>query len=136
MIASAAAAVSFAEYLASQAKISVAYCGGEVGIGQFEYTGNASGFMSGSYGPMPAYCEVGAVAAGSDLTLALFLHSSDTGSPHTIESIVAEPPFRLVGLAPAVPATIPPGGNASFQGTLQAPASSGSYYPSVDVALS
>jgi hypothetical protein len=107
---------------------------GTVGIAAISCSGNSSGYLAGSYGVGPADCDVLYVSPGTQLTLTLFLHSSDRQNSQMITSIEVQAPFSPGGLTPAVPATIVPGGNASFAVSLFAPREAGSYYPKVAIS--
>ncbi len=88
-------------------------CGGIIAFVRFDYTGSASGYLS-IYGTGSLDCEAGHLAPGRVLTAALPLHNSDTLSAHAIQNILIPYPFELTGEYPSLPATIPAGGNLSF----------------------
>ena len=107
-------------------RASIGYCGDQVGV-SYEYLGNTSGFLSLPNAPMPAYCVSERVPLGAGFDLYLSLHSSDHTYTHVVRGISVESPYGLGTISPAVPMTIGPGMNLTFELGLTAPTTPGDF---------
>jgi hypothetical protein len=110
-------------------------CSGQITSVNVTYAGNQSAFITLSYYPMPTYCVREAVPAGGTFSTIVYLHSTDYAYSHTVKSVGIVPPFALASMSPTPPAQIASGGNVSFNVTLQAPLTAGTYSPAATVTV-
>jgi hypothetical protein len=111
------------------------FCGGNLNVLRFVYTGTIQGYLFLANNITPQYCTSVQVPLRSSYDTSVELHNADTRSAHTIQSVTIDAPYGLERSSPPCPALIPPESNLTLVLTIQVPGWPGTYgLPSATVS--